>query len=353
MKKYEQIYSSYIDEVRVMPPGSALPSVRQLMRNFNTSQATICQMLNLLRNDGLIKTNMGAKTVRAGEPPARKLRVTFAICDYQSSFAMMIRRAFEDFFSDGKYEFDVVFFNHKKLPEEGIELKNGTDFLIVNMDADMSVEVLVKLKKLDARLILLDTVLSGIEEDCVCVDNRYGGGMAAHDFMSRGHENCAMLICQHPSHNTMARLAGFSQGLALHGKGFKLIDCGTPFGGNSTSSAYHCFKRLIQKEGLTFSALFCDTDLGALGVMKACQELNIKLPEQLEIIGFDNIPESGYFHPALTSIDQRIGEWAKAVGEIIEIRLNKSGSRTIQKKIIPEMVYRETTRKDQTKETIS
>ena len=66
MKKYEQIYSSYIDEVRLMPPGSALPSVRQLMRDFKTSQATICQMLNLLRNDGLIKTNVGTKTVRAG-----------------------------------------------------------------------------------------------------------------------------------------------------------------------------------------------------------------------------------------------------------------------------------------------
>ena len=345
MKKYEQIYSSYIDEVRLMPPGSALPSVRQLMRDFKTSQATICQMLNLLRNDGLIKTNVGTKTVRAGEPAARKLRVTLAISDYQSSFASLVRRAFEEFFGSEKYEFDMMFFNHKKLPEEGIELKNGVDFLIVNMDADLSVEVLFKLKKLDTRLIFLDTAFSGIEVDCVCVDNGYGGAMAAHYFMSRGHENCAMLLGQHHSHNTMARWAGFSQGLALHGKGFRLIDCGTPFGGNATSSSYHCFKKLIQKEGLTFSALFCDSDLGALGVMKACRELEIKLPEQLEIIGFDNIPESGYFHPALTSIDQRIGEWVKAVGEIIEIRLNESEPRAIQKKIIPEMCYRETTRK--------
>lgn len=346
MKKYEQIYSDYVDEVRGMPPGTALPSVRQLMRNFSTSQATICQMLNLLRDEGLIRTNMGSKTVRAGEPSARKIRVTLAISDYQSSFSMLIHRAFTDFFNSEKYEFDVLLFNHRKLASDGIELKNGTDFLIVNMDADMSVEVLYKLKRLNARLILLDTALSGIEVDSVCVDNGYGGAMAAHYFMSRKHENCAMLLCQHHSHNTMARWNGFSQGLALHGKGFKLIDCGTPFGENSTSSAYECFKKLIQEEGLTFSALFCDSDLGALGVIKACQELGISLPGQLEVIGFDNIPESGYFHPALTSIDQRISEWMKGAGEIIEARLNGSDSRSIQKTIIPEICFRETTRKD-------
>ena len=52
------------------------------------------------------------------------------------------------------------------------------------------------------------------------------------------------------------------------------------------------------------SAILCGNDLLAVGVIKECERLNIKVPEELSVIGFDNLPVAREISPALTTINQ-------------------------------------------------
>jgi DNA-binding LacI/PurR family transcriptional regulator len=66
-------------------------------------------------------------------------------------------------------------------------------------------------------------------------------------------------------------------------------------------SGYLLAKELIQKE--QFSAIFAANDQMALGAARAAKEFGSKVPENLSIVGFDNIPFSSYFVPSLTTVE--------------------------------------------------
>jgi DNA-binding LacI/PurR family transcriptional regulator len=57
-----------------------------------------------------------------------------------------------------------------------------------------------------------------------------------------------------------------------------------------------------------FSAVFCGNDQMALGLMHACRELNVRVPHDLSVVGFDDTPESAHFAPGLTTVRQDFAE---------------------------------------------
>ena len=56
----------------------------------------------------------------------------------------------------------------------------------------------------------------------------------------------------------------------------------------------------------SFTAVFACNDLMAVGVLNACKKLGIKVPDELSIIGYDNIPLSKFVEPKLTTMDQNM-----------------------------------------------
>jgi DNA-binding LacI/PurR family transcriptional regulator len=50
------------------------------------------------------------------------------------------------------------------------------------------------------------------------------------------------------------------------------------------------------------TAVFCANDIQAIGAMYECQEAGVKVPEQMSIVGFDDLPISQYMHPQLTTV---------------------------------------------------
>ena len=88
-------------------------------------------------------------------------------------------------------------------------------------------------------------------------------------------------------------------------------------------AVYHEFKQFVNDRDNTLpSALFCENDYIAIGVIKALNELNVKIPERVSIIGFDNIPQSTIISPELTTIHVNKRKMARMavqrLNEIIE-----------------------------------
>jgi LacI family transcriptional regulator len=71
----------------------------------------------------------------------------------------------------------------------------------------------------------------------------------------------------------------------------------------TSASGYAAAHRLLD-EGASFSALVVANDQMALGAMRALRERGLRVPEDVSVVGFDDIPEAAYFEPPLTTIRQ-------------------------------------------------
>jgi LacI family transcriptional regulator len=152
--------------------------------------------------------------------------------------------------------------------------------------------------------------------NCVEIDDVHGGHMAATYLLAKGHRRVSFLgdtdLPEYSIHPVSLRLAGFRQ--ILRESGIEIPEkfvCLAPYSQEQT--------RQVAKELLNLpeppTAIFAATDFQALGVLKAARELNIKVPEQLAVIGFDDLDMAEYAD--LTTICQHLDESGRLAVEIL------------------------------------
>ncbi|MDA3800511.1 MAG: LacI family DNA-binding transcriptional regulator [Kiritimatiellae bacterium] len=88
------------------------------------------------------------------------------------------------------------------------------------------------------------------------------------------------------------------------------------------------------------TAMFCNNDQVAMTSISALSSLGIKIPDDISIIGCDNLPESEYFTPALTTIDNNLEEHIHKLVELLFKQINHQTDETEKKIITPTLVQR-------------
>lgn len=135
----------------------------------------------------------------------------------------------------------------------------------------------------------------------VHIDNEFSAKKAIEYLIVMGHYKIACITGPIDNPNCKSRLKGFTQSM-------KQRDLIVPEhfiveGDFSFFSGYSLARQLLSNPDRP-TAIFCHSDEIAIGVLKMASELNIKVPEQLSVIGFDNIANSEYCAPGLTTIHQ-------------------------------------------------
>ncbi|SCN22886.1 HTH-type transcriptional repressor CytR [Clostridium sp. N3C] len=106
-------------------------------------------------------------------------------------------------------------------------------------------------------------------------------------------------------------------------------------------------KKLLQLDPFP-DAVICINDYTAFGAIRALKETNLKLPEEVGIITFDNFPLAPYMTPSLTSIDIDTFMLGKRAGEIIMERI-KGNKIHKQESISPGIILRDSTAREKIK----
>lgn len=136
----------------------------------------------------------------------------------------------------------------------------------------------------------------------VSCDNYGGGRLAAEHLFSKNRTDCAFIgDASNHSPEFFARYKGFKDAFEAHG--IKLNDRKIANAISTEESGYHATKSLIANN-ISFNALFAASDLIAIGAMRALVEANIKVPEDVHVVGFDDIPAANYVSPTLTTVQQ-------------------------------------------------
>jgi LacI family repressor for deo operon, udp, cdd, tsx, nupC, and nupG len=133
------------------------------------------------------------------------------------------------------------------------------------------------------------------------IDNQRGGLLAAQHLLLLGHRQLACLIPVHASPSLTDRMQGFRLGLERHGLTFNAARHVLHAASLTFEAAFETARALFAKSRVP-SAIFCGNDELAAGVLRAAHEAKRHLPNELSVIGFDDIRMSRYTDPPLTTV---------------------------------------------------
>jgi len=195
--------------------------------------------------------------------------------------------------------------------------KSSTDFLSKNL-----------------YYVLLDRKDTG-QVPGVYLENEEGGYLAGKHLIELGHQRIACITGPASILNSRDRVDGFKRALTENGLEPTVI-CEGDFG---IESAYHQAKKILTKGDI--SAIFTCNDLMACGVYRAAHELSLRIPEDLSVIGFDDIPLISALIPKLTTIRQNTYEMGRKSAELLikQIEHGKTDFATFS----PSLILREST----------
>lgn len=155
---------------------------------------------------------------------------------------------------------------------------------------------------------------TGDKLESVNIDNVLGGHMATLHLLQQGHVNIAHIKGLLNQPDAVARFVGYKK--ALTEAGIKVRNNLIKQGDFSSELGYERTVELIESD-VHFSALFAANDQTAYGAIKALHDHGFKVPEDVSVIGFDDLPTSKYFTPGLTTLRQPVEEIGVVCAESI------------------------------------
>jgi LacI family transcriptional regulator len=156
--------------------------------------------------------------------------------------------------------------------------------------------------------------------NCIEIDDFHGGQMAAQHLLGKGHKRIAFVGDKEPHdfeiHPAGMRLKGFQD--ALKKARVNIPNEYVRLFANTQEHAMQATRELLSLP-IPPTAIFAAADIQALSVLKTAREIGIKIPEQLAVIGFDDIDSAEYLD--LTTIRQHLDESGKLAVEILLARI--------------------------------
>lgn len=177
--------------------------------------------------------------------------------------------------------------------------------------------------KVKTPLVVLDSQFMGLSFSTVHIDNVKAGYLAGDYFIKHGHKNLGMISSSFPFNNVRDRLVGFEIALREHGLTLREENIFTL--DPTVEGSYEDMTALLQtrKEPMP-TGIFAFNDLVACGAIRAMKAQGIRVPEEVSVIGMDNLPTASMINPALTSVHvPKFAMGFQAVEQLIHLSDNK------------------------------
>jgi LacI family transcriptional regulator len=146
----------------------------------------------------------------------------------------------------------------------------------------------------------------------------HSGALAAMEYLIRlGHRRIGFIGGRPDLQSARQRLQGYQD--TLHQVGIALDPALVAVGDFTRQTSRSCARQLLSLPEPP-TAIFAANDQSAIGAIEVAREIGLRIPNDLSVVGFDNIPEAVYFNPALTTVDQFIDRMGYVATEML-IRL--------------------------------
>ncbi len=292
-----------------------MTSIRDVAKSAGVSVSTVSHVINKTRfvsEETQTKVLDAMKTLkykpnRLASSLRRKDKRTHTlgllIPDSTNPFFAEVLRGVEDACFDAGYS--VFLCNSDDDPQKElnyIEVLLGKQIDgIILVSAGIHNDAIALLATNDIPSVLVDREVSGSIIDSVLVDNEEGGCQATEYLIKLGHTRIGCIAGPSLITPSAARVQGYRKALSK----YNLVqdDALVVAGDFRAQSGFKATKELLDLEEPP-TAIFACNDMMAVGVLHAIDETGLSVPEDISIVGFDDIPLASFTPPPLTTISQ-------------------------------------------------
>jgi LacI family transcriptional regulator len=336
-----------------MPRRSLKTTSHDIAREAGVSQSTVSRAL---RRDPRVDPATAARIVevarRLGYAPNASARslvtrrtrtVAVVVADITNPFYPQLVEALHE--QLGRAGYRMILFNERTdaRGDGGIEMflngagADGAVFLSVTIGqgvADLLGSTVVP-------TVLLNRDAEGPLVDRVMADHRGGAAQVADLLVRLGHRRMAFIGGPANTSTSRDREAGFSAALARHGAPLQPLLRRT--GEFTHQSGFQWATELLELAQPP-TAIFCANDVVAFGALDAARRLHIDVPQQISIVGFDDIPMAAWDAFSLTTVRQPLTEMARDAARLLIARIEgRDGSEPSRSVSPTHLVQRSTT----------
>ncbi|MCD4670545.1 MAG: LacI family transcriptional regulator [Actinomycetia bacterium] len=333
--------------------GVKIANIKDIAKEAEVSVATVSHVINRSRyvSDKLInRVEQAMKdldyqpNLLAGSLRKKKTgTIGLIIPDSSNMLFADISKSFEDMFFSKNYNI-IVCNSAYDINREIEHLKNLRSKMvdgILMIPATREGGHIEKISTAGIPIVLLDRKIPGLEVDYVLADNYKGGFEAGKYLVSLGHTNIGYIDRIYPHSHSLDRKKGFESALA--GSGISLEEDNIVKGGFTYDDGAGAVKKLLEKNR-KITAVFSFNDINALGAIRGLADLKCRVPDNISIIGNDDIYLSSIYVPRLTTVHYPVKEIVKEAGKILLARIKEPIFKKSKEILIQtELVIREST----------
>ncbi len=224
----------------------------------------------------------------------------------------------------------------QNLVEQLVQSRRTEGLLVINPYADKRYLYLPK----DVPVVLLGARPRTKGLASVALDDKQGGYLATKHLLSLGHKQIALISGPLEEDCVQDRINGYKKALDEAGLPFEkeLI-----YSGDWSATSGQVGVENLIKQGMNFSAIFAQNDRMATGAIHFMQKIDWRIPEDVSIVGFDDMPLSSYFNPSITTIRQDVPILGHNAVRLLINKKENPGEEIQQLLYTPELVIRNST----------
>lgn len=246
--------------------------------------------------------------------------------DPGSRFFQRVYRGIEEHVH--RHGFSVTCWNTDEDPVQeksciSLVLQRAIDGLIIapTMQSEDNIR---RIMEEDLPVVVIDRFTENLSIDQVFSDNEKGATLATRHLLKLGHRRIAMITGLRGVTTTEQRLNGYLQ--CLRESGIEVDERLIVEGRSKLEEGYSAAARILAEEGVT--ALLSGNTMMMLGALKYLKEKEIKCPEEISLVGFDDPEWAAVFTPPLTVVAQQPYEMGNQAGELLFKQISDGRKRT-------------------------
>jgi len=327
-----------------------MPTVHDVAKRARVAPITVSRVIN---NSGYISESTRKRVEAAikeiGYVPntlARGLRskrtntLALVVTDITNPYFTLMARGVEDVAGDSNYTVIYCNTDESEAKEEkyaNILAQRQVDGVLL-VPAGGNDKTLKFLETNGINVVVLDRRVSGMKTDFVCSDSKDGSNRLIKLLIGLGHQRIAIITGPKKVSTAVDRVTGYKQALTEAG----LIENELVYYGSfNQQSGYELTKQAMTQSPKP-TAIFGANNFIMLGIIKALRELQLNVPEDVSVVGFDDFPESMLVRPFFTTATQPAYEMGRLAAELLLKRISGELSEEFQKIILPtEIIERE------------
>lgn len=339
-----------------------MATIKDVAKQAGVSTTTVSHVINKTRfvaEDTTKAVWEAIKTLNySPSAVARSLKINttksigMIITTSESPFFAEIVLAVEEFcYSKG---YSLFLCNTQNKPEK---IQNHLDMLtkkrvdgILVMCSEYSGNSFEIFENTNIPMVIMDWGMSDARADVILDHSFDGGYLATQHLIDNGHTDIAVITGNLEKEIARKRFEGVNKALA--DAGLSIPEQWIQEGDFEPEGGYECMNNLLKTSAKLPTAVFCFNDVMALGAISAITEKGLNVPQDISVIGYDNVHSSRFYAPPLTTIHQSKSRLGAAALELLLERIenNEKAKEPKVLEFFPELVKRKSVRNLKIKE---